>query len=98
MRLSEVPAETRKRLLAKSYDPARNTRVQKLDDTTYLISSGSQPGMWYEVTPSACPCQGNAEHGYCQHRLRASYETHLAKKTAEPTRITRTIDKHARAA
>jgi hypothetical protein len=76
MYLTEVPDETRKRLMKASFDPARNTRTKRLDDGRYLISSGSQAGIWYEVTASACPCKGNSEHGYCQHRFRASYEEH----------------------
>lgn len=93
MKLSDVPADTRKRLLAQTYTHA--IKLVRIDTHTFLVSSQSQEGIWYETTPSTCPCKGNAHTGYCSHRLRVSYEAYLDRKTGaaqpvqRPTNISR---------
>lgn len=89
MRLAEIPADTRKRLLAQSFHTG--TQLLRISDDTFLVKSRSQEGVWYEVTPSTCVCQGNARVGYCNHRIRVGYELHRERKEpiSRPTNISR---------
>ncbi len=77
--LADVPLKEAQRRLKQSFDKGDQIRPSNHPDYM-LISSSSKPGLWHATSLAYCDCYAHAHKGLCRHRIRVSYELHLAAK------------------